>query len=508
MQSNTTTVSYDTWTGGEFGTIAPDLASQGSWTGENMVVYRDGHVGPRPGLRRVPLTEAPTGEIQGLGFVPTSDADDPSMWFIIGDKVYLFRHAGSRLAVSTTGDDLDDPIPEGGFVWWKESTRQLLGKTFIVTPDGEGYKIGMTDQSLVDVPGMDGDGHGGKDIETYKDRLLYVQDGATSTRIWYSEAADYDTWPVINYFDVGASWPVGQIMEFRDGLAIFTNSGIWLLTGTLPETAVLRRVSDSLPPRNRSIVKTNDDMFYIPNTRNAPVAYSGSSGEENMLRHLENWKASVTSDVTGVQVYGNRDVLFLSSASEMLWRKNNSWTRHKFSVDVGPYMTRYYDDNAMLTDGGGPSASPQFYTLTMNLDRPAFVSDGLAAPGDDSNTPLNAWLQVPDYFSENGDEVRVRSVIVDFVAYDTGTTATNNFRVRVEGLARFRLPGTGQSVAEDTWTEPTDSSTTTGVRKRFVANVGQSSYNGGYRLKLLDVRGVKIDRIVVDVETLDRRPRS
>ena len=502
---------YDDWSGGEFGNVAPSRAPKGTWTGTNMLVYRDGTIGPRPGLKKIPLTGTPDGVLQGLGFVPTPSTSDPAMWFIIGDTVYGFRADGPPLAVSTIGT-LNDPIPDGEFVWWKETTRQLYGLTYFVTPQGEGYKMNIKAPSVTALVNADGtdDGMGGvtggKDIETYKERLCYADGSGVSTRVWFSGPADYDTWLDENYFDVGASWPVGQLVEYRDGLCIFTNSGQWLLTGALPN-ATLRRVSDVLPSIMRTIVRTNDEILFIPAARSAPVKYTGAEGDEVALRHLETWKFA-TSDATGTTVYGNRDVLFLSDDSEMLWRSSDIWSKHEFSVPVGPYITRYFNQNAILTDGGAAEDPANFYILQMELTRPAFVSDDFASPGDDSTTPVAASLRLPDYFAESGEEVRVRSVIVDYIKYDTGASSTNHMDLLIEGQARFRMAGTGGSTATDSWDEAGTSATTSGVRDRWVANVGQSSYHGGFRLTLDNLRGVKIDRILVDIETMPNRPRS
>lgn len=499
----TETVSYDDWSQGEFGDTAPDRAAEGSWTGTNVVVYKDGHIGPRPGIRAADIgTALPNGALNGFGFVPTPLDTEPSHWVILGDEVWLFRP--DNVDAAKTSTDLTTALTSGEFVWWKESTRQLFGEVHFATPN-EVYRLKMNTADLTEISGAAND-EGGNDIETYKERLL-VASATTTTRIWVSNAADFDTWDVEDYFDVGASWPVNMMVEFRDGLAIFTPGGNWLLTGAQPTSYTLRRISDALPPRPFSVVKTNEDMFYIPSARSAPIQYDGSYGDEDGLRHLETWKA-LGADVTGIQSYGNRDLLFLSEDGDLLWRKNGVWTKHTLGQGVGPYLARNFDSQALLAKDGDASNPAEFFYLNMDVERPAFTSDGSAQPGDGTDTPLEASFRLPDYFHPRGADIRVRRVIIDFTKYDTGASGTNNITASVSALARFRLPGSEGSVATASWNEAVTEGSEAGIRDRAVLKVGQSGWAGGYRLALSDIRGVKIDRVLVDIETKEGRPRS
>jgi hypothetical protein len=254
--SNTKTIIYDDWSKGEFGNLAPEKAPEGSWTGRNMVVYQSGYIGPRPGLRKIPLTDVPEGGISGIGFVPTPDIESSAVWFIVDETLYMFRALGPAQDVSASFQDIDNPVPEGGFVWFKESTRQSFGYTYFTVPGDQGYKfdieLAVVDGASVDIPA-------GSDIEVYKDRLLVADDGSTSPRIFYSAAADFEDFPVENFFDVGASWPISSIMEFKDSLCIFTYDGCWLLTGALTDTnadVTLRRGPLCGPTRPCSTSRT------------------------------------------------------------------------------------------------------------------------------------------------------------------------------------------------------------------------------------------------------------
>src|SRR5690606_7021123 len=101
----------------------------------------------------------------------------------------------------------------------------------------------------------------------------------------YSDAADFDEWPPGNFFDVGAAYRILSMTEFRDSLAIFTQSGVWILTGTADD-GTLRRISEALSPLEKSVVRTNDELLYIPASRSAPVVFNGTQGNERILDHL------------------------------------------------------------------------------------------------------------------------------------------------------------------------------------------------------------------------------
>jgi hypothetical protein len=503
--SNTKTIVYNDWSKGEFGRIAPERAPEGSWTGKNMVVYQNGNIGPRPGLRKIPLTDVPEGEITGIGFVPTPGSSTSAVWFIVGTKVAMFRALGPALDVSLSFQDLDDEVPDGSFVWFKESVRQSFGLTYFTIPEDKGYAFDIELAVLDGTYGIPA----GSDIEIYKDRMLVADDGATSPRIYYSSAATFDDFPAENYFDVGASWPISSIIEFKDSLCIFTYDGVWLLTGALTDDntdVTLRRISETLVPEPRTVLRTNEALFYIPNSRSAPVMYNGTVGDERVLKHLEDWK-EVFHDATGMASYGNRDIHFLSSAGTGLWRKNDAWTTHDYEVTVGPYQVRYFDDHIVLTDGGAEGEESNWYTLAMNLNRPAFTSDTLAQPGDDDDTPIDAYIRLPDHVAEVGEEVRVRKVEIEFYDYDTGTVEDNNMDVVVTAINRYRLPGDAE-VQTSSYTGPTIEGSEEGVRRRTIRPFGMGGYHGGFSIAIENIRNVAISRVIVDFETREMTPRG
>lgn len=502
----TKTVVYDKFDGGEFGSMSPIHAPSGTWTGENVVVYRNGRIGPRPGVRKIPFTytgpnPAPTknGPMLGFGFSPVAQTGNTPLFFILEDRVFSFlpNSAGSTLEAcapdlgAAPGDQTDTHVLS------KESVRLIGDEIYFTINSDETYRVNLRTQVVTAIASSPN----GTDIEMYRDRMLVATGGGV--RVFYSDAADFDTWPAGSFFDVGPTYRILHMMEFRDALLIFTQSGQWVMTGTADD-GTLRRMSDTLSPDFKAVVKTNDSVIYIPQSRSAPVVFNGSFGDETSLMHLEDWKA-VADPSYGVQSYGNRDVLFLSNQGDLLWRKNDAWTVHDIGISsIGPWITRYFDDYVVLAMPGTASVDPDFYMLDMTLDRPAFTTDTWATTGDNSDTGyVDAHFTLPDFVAEQGKEVRVRQVTVDFWKYNTvNTTLTNNISVQVDSFSREHLAG-DQSASQAIFNQASSSATAAGVRARAVYRGTPVAFGGGYRLSLEDLRGVAIERITVDLEEQD-----
>lgn len=487
---------YDEWGGGEYGTKNPAKAENGMWTGLNMVVYRNGRIGPRPGLNKIDVgTPGQNGPLAGLGFSPVGQTNNEPIMYIIDDDVYSFDPDVLTLtAVGTLGASVISTNNQQN-VLSKESVRLIGDELYFPNDNDSIYRVNLRTQTLTDIS-TSGTAQQGTDIELYRDRMV-VCNG--SNRVFYSEPADFDDWPAGNFFDVGAAYRIIHLLEMRDALLIFTQSGLWVMTGNAVD-GTLRRVSDTLAPLDKAIVRTNDDVVYIPSSRSAPVIFNGSYGDELALKHLDTWKAD-SSGAMGVQSYGNRDVIFCDDSDNMLWRKNDAWSYHTFegSKNIGPWVTRYFDDNVVVADPGS-GARPAFYMLAMNLDRPAFTSDSWAQPGDESTTPLDAYFTLPDHLAPEGYELRIRSITVDFVSYATGSATNNNIDVDWTIIGKQFDDSATTTTKAGIFNEAGTDYSTSGVYCRRVYKTGDGPFGAGYRVKLDNIKGVAIDRVIVEIE--------
>jgi hypothetical protein len=189
-------------------------------------------------------------------------------------------------------------------------------------------------------------------------------------------------------------------------------------------------------------------------------------------------------------------------------RHNGAWTRHEFDVAVSEWAAAYDDHRFYLTVDGDETHKPIFYRSEFANDVP--IHDGeFAAVGDGTTTPFDAWVEFPELWQEDGSLARPMHVLVEFTSYDTGASLDAHFGVEVDVIDRFGQETVNTLIAGE-WDESDAivASTADGVRRRYIArNIPASSPGAGLQVRLTDIRGVKIERVVLDFElsgSLDR----
>ncbi len=145
------------------------------------------------------------------------------------------------------------------------------------------------------------------------------------------------------------------------------------------------------------------------------------------------------------------------------------------------------------------------YMTNLRIDRPAFVSDPDARPGDDSDTPLAATFSLPETWTADGTAMRVRQVIVDIKKYATGVATANQVDVQVETLGRRGLDGEGSVIRS--WTEAGALATTAGKSDRIVMDFGAVTPGGGYQITLGNLKGVAVRAVHVAADDYPGQPR-
>lgn len=479
------TVTYDNFGGGEWGTLGARRARPGMFSGENVRVYRDGKLGPRPGCRPISVSGMPAGTPWGIGYRPiTSD----ELVFIIGDDVY--RAAWANGTSATAAGSLTG-VPTK-IVRFPEGTRRLASTTYFAVYGQSIYSIGVGSAAAVaDTPN-------GQGLDLYRDRLV---GSSTNEELHWSDAADFATWDALSYLNVGYEYPAFHLVAHRDGLSIFAQALIWRVTGTLGGSQVLRRASSALAIGSDSeVVLEEDTCFYIPNVRTAPVLWDGGIADERRLAHLE-WVAQSTGNAYGGGIARRyNDILFVADHSDDkgLLRSSGVWTFHTFGFPTSAAMSRAEADKFVLLSA---DATPIPYVLDMDIDRPGFTTDDWSRPGDGSNTPLDASFSLPEWWDPQGRDVRVRSVIVDVTKWATGSATPNQLDMTVTALDRYG-PAAALASATQSWTEAGTSATTDGTDERLVFNFGDQGSGGGFQLAVTNLKGcaVRDIAVVLDVQ--------
>lgn len=501
-------VVFDRFSGGEHGRLGAYKAPESTFTALNMLVTADGSLCVRPGLR----DRTPTGLQAGQAYafettpVPGQDGLLVSHSFTSGVKAYAFDLLSASPGAATA-------YGGGGFPAAPTKVLDVAKAATLLYLTSQGdrsYKIdpvALTVDALVGSPG-------GGAIAIYGERLLVANQG-TGRRVQYSAAGNFSSWPAANYFDVGDDFHVAGLASQRQHLLIAKQNGFWVLTGVPGVDDALRKVASfEGPVRAHQGALGRDDEYWF-----APVLYPGPARFDGVrprrLAHLQ---------YTGLSSGGDNDtdpsppdfavcplgrgisgagVLFVSGADNRAALFHNGvWTFHTFGVDIafGAADSNY----AYLCDGASASTSPKVYSFDYDGDSPGIEGSTHSRPGDATSVPVDAEVTFPEWWASDGDEVNVRAVIVDFMKWNTGGSATNHFDLVATTLRRYNNAG-GLDATTVNFDEAGAASSATGTLHRQVLHLGDAAKGNGFRLRLANVRGVAIQRIEVIVESQEVR---
>jgi hypothetical protein len=105
------TVVFDNFRGGEWGLLGGEKPPANSFHGKNVMVYANGLIGPRPGLKDFTPDNMPNGKLRAFVETPVPDREG---LFIIGNVAYYSSFRNFTITpVAYTGDVLsagDDPL--------------------------------------------------------------------------------------------------------------------------------------------------------------------------------------------------------------------------------------------------------------------------------------------------------------------------------------------------------------------------------------------------------------
>lgn len=505
-------VSFDNFKGGEYGTKGGDSAPPNSFHAKNMLVYADGYIGPRPGIREITPASMPVGELLALA---TTEVSQATGTFVIGDTVYSFD-LGNAATVPTALTGTFNETPEQPIVLHPETTDLLATVRYDPnTPDAT-YRLAYT-------PGGGGtvteitDSPGGHDVLQYEQATVVAESQFTS-RLFASSPTDPDDFSEGRFVDVGDNWQVTAMHVLRNGLAVLKRTGLYLLRGVIGDADseyVLRVSTDRGPLHPWQADKDHSDrIWFWPLFRKHPAVFTGNPPEH--LSHLDLPTREEDGTIAdpplkrGVKVLDGdaspETVVFVQSAASHLGivYHNDVWTMHEFEEDISGMLASTLD-LFVTTDGGGAATAANIYSCKFNLNRPAFTSDPVTQPGDNSNTPLDCELTLPQWWNQSGRDVTVRQVVVDFKSWATGAAETNHFELVVKSLGRNL--SAEQTYASGTFDEAGASSSSSGTRRRKVFNV-QCSPGSGFEISLSNIRGCAFKSIAVLGEGHDESPIS
>lgn len=536
-------IEHNDWSGGEFGRLEPWRARPNQFTGTNMLVYRTGELGVRPGLRNVTPTAGDDINQAAQSFMltraPVGSGGSVQVMWGRGAAVYRFNPSAIPVSQSFIGSMNADPTALVDTVW--------LGQTvFLVRPNSSGglaaYKVeGTTLTPLSNSPS-------GYSIAFFGDRLVIARNTTPINNIVYNGltagVSDFNVWPAANTIPIGDPGQVFKLMTQRGHLVISKqHTGHWILTGQIGVNETLRQAVTNVqgPDAYQSLGRSQNGLIWFADTSGVsghPMSFDGTRMEsvDNLdINELATGIGTFTQsnaaipfasdDDTGVLIHAKTPGTGASQQQSLLL-SNGIWTQHNFPVNFniaqgtslpfqyrqdpgsGTAETLNSTDSFILCDGGSGIAPAQFYGWTPRMDRPGSEThEANTCPeraGDDSDEQVTGnWTSSEQHLSD-ADEFMVQGVIVDFRSWDTGGSLTNHWDLQVDCLRTYNNDSPITSL-KGSWDEAGSLSSTGGTLKREVIMFGDQGYGNGYQLKFTNCRGVAFQRVQVIIDTVKFR---
>lgn len=527
-------VIYNDFSKGEYGRLGPTNAPKGSWTGENVTLYDDGSLGERAGVHSQTAAAGNFPEFL-RGSIPV-----PRTSFGV-----LFDGTSTGVVTQELdGDDGPDSTGTGAFdsniaadASWCRGGPGVIYVNNGVT-DNDSYSVTVnsatgewTIAKLANSPG----GSGG--IAVYGEQLVVGAPSGDTDAIRASAAGDFGTWPSAALVPIGAPGsPVLAVFTVKNSLIIMKGEGMFQLTGVVGVNESVRRLNNADPPDEDTAflsgaVTGRDTLWWQSREYPCPVYFDGAYDRRHPHIQTKGSAEVVTVDRERDCIllwYREFDEVGEGEGDTILWMwRNGHWEKHRFyhAMIASPTSTDNDTSHTLVpmdTDTGGFFAG-EFPTLVaffptdvtdteqdtfgqwlIGLDRPGFTTDDYAEPlADEMGTVTQeAYFSLPEWYADEGTEIMVRQVNVDFTAWNTGVAATCHFDLKVDAFNVYdgETPVSSATLEYD---EP-GAEVTAGVagqRKRRVFSFGDQGLANGFQVHFNNMRQVAIRRVSVVIES-------
>lgn len=508
-------VTWKDFSGGDWGEIGEFRAPANTFSGNNVVVYTNGMLGPRAGLKENLYSGTPPqGDCHGIWLI--GQIGRPLM-ISVGDKLYSSTEDNDNLGTVTLEHTLTSEPTQPLVVTWYDPN----GNVFLSNIGDRCSAIDMTANTISDLPvrNAGADNAGTETLFLCRDRLYAAGDanavgGNGGQYVYVSAAADFTNFAGGETFQVGYFNSIRGMMESQNSLMFScleaTNNlgsgvGWYSLVGATPQ-GDLRRVNTQVAGEGQwEIVSAEGGNVYFWTGWSAAdqdntylVSTNGAKFDDQTYKHLR----LGGSDRFGYYNAPDQTLIYVNDANQAMIRQNGAWTYHTFSVDVsGPVAPTERGDSFLLPHSAA-GVDLKVYQLESRVNQP-MSSTGISSPGDASTIPVDAYFSLPAFQSDN-KEVRVRRVIVDFKKWDCGLFfETNAFTVNVKTFGQYNLPGgstDGTVTSSATWTESESLADVGGTLDRYVARVGQQGKASAFQVSITGMAGVAIESVTVEYE--------
>lgn len=486
-------IRFADWSAGEFDDIGARRAPPGSFSALNMVVYKNGSIGPRNGLVETGPTGTISGTVWGFGATSVPGGDG---FIIVGNKLYQFD-LHNPAATATLRATLDTTPTR--IVDWIEQSNRIYFTVY-------GDKLYRLDAATGSV--SEGNGPGGLTLAPLDERLAIASTAEDPSRIYYSEPPGFLDYPELNFFDVGDQWPIEKMLTLRNSILAIKRTGWFQISGTLGVDFTVRKLAARPGVLEKAAaVGTDDQVWFAGLFDRFPTAFNGVTFES--VPHLTYADVAPAGSATPFSVVplanggvGPLGLAFIEGPTgKVALLYNGVWTLHDFpfgiraAVDSGGMM-------ALVRDAAG---TPDVYTWNYALDKPP--NGATYSPRSDQGTDsLVGTLTLPEWWADIDENVRVREVVVDCSTYDTNATGAGNFNHFT--LTAYHLglyEQTGFVAVQQEFDEDPSLSDADGLQRRLRFFFEEAQQGGGFRLAFTDIRGVELHEVNVVLDVLPRR---
>lgn len=486
--------------GGDWGVRDSSRADADTWHGENLVVYRSGLLGPRAGLKALPVTGLPVAPIVPgpMGFAAWG-----TNILIVLNRVYSVPQAGgAATAWATYPASATTPVR---FVAGNGIMYSLLA--------GVLYKHnGAVSTTVITTPAPL------SQITRWGYYFVGV-DANRPWRIWWNQVdasgTNFDSWPANNFLDVGNNDAITALMPIYNTLYCGKKEGWWAVSGVLGTLASVRDTVIGNGPSDIRVasVTTDNRVLYWP-VQSVPAWFNGERVYLDEDQEMKPRGLPFTGDSVIVTPTSRRLVMAGDDGTRtrlFTW-SDSAWTHHSTAFRLGALAPADVRAGSQMPEDviyaaqrpitiGEASVIASFHH---DLGRPGHASDQYAAPGDLGADLVPGFFELPAWYDGQGRQVQVRSVIVQFRKWASGVdSSVNRLQCRIDAVGRYG-GGDSQGVVHE-WIEPSARASTDGTDESWRINAGEQGFGNGFRIYFPLVQGVAIREVVVVVNVRTER---
>lgn len=538
--TTTKSVLFGDWSSGDYGLQDPTVP--GFFRGLDVMVYRDGSVGPRPPMRPFPVTGYGTAEILHAILTTKSvyTVGQPSIVTIDSAGTVRGFSVGNRSGDTPTGDGVTtSPGVVTGANCLVEFNRQL----FVVRSGAAGVVV--SDSAITSVPAMPT----GQAAVAYGDQLVILKDISVGSlnEIQWSAPADATTWPAANFLKVGSGPAIVAMRESRNSLVFGLKDGTWwVLTGPLGPSAVLRRADRSAPPDDIQPISPSRTQFQpitVTNsgsirwtTRQHLFTFTGAQATLEPLLdppyhardvldggvRLATAAPLLGDEQLAISGYTSPNPIATTTIGTIIANPNDAWVRWQVPGildSTSPVAAALSDGSGILfvlvQATGSAATAPKFYTVNTRTRSPLYSGAASSAsassiipvtPTDgDTGAVVAGTLRTHTWWHPEMLATRVKAVVLDLV-YEASHIAGGHVGLSVAVEAVNNSTDVDHlTSAVHTWTPTPPKLTSTGTNTnphRVVFRFGDQGPGPGFRLVFTNLKGCTIRRAmaIVDVD--------